>query len=151
MPHDHAAHCISSGVKYPYVAGLNMNEWSIVAALGALADLTGRKGVKQELQQVDENMRCEIVFSLAAIIRLAARNEQTAVDHAQFDYRKLDITRRASRIRDTVAGRDRVDTNQPERPFVLLGRPVDITDPDEVLVAAVAWAEEQGGFISSKT
>jgi hypothetical protein len=59
------------------------------------------------------------------------------------DFRAQEIKRRADRIRDALAGRDRPDTNVPAQPFVLFGQPIDGTNIDEVLVAAVEWAAEQ--------
>jgi hypothetical protein len=58
-------------------------------------------------------------------------------------YRSQEIKRRADRIRDALAGRDRLNTNAPAQPFILLGQPIDGTNIDELLVAAVAWGEEQ--------
>jgi hypothetical protein len=60
------------------------------------------------------------------------------------DYRAQEIKRRADRIRDALAGRDRPDTNVPAQPFVLFGQPIDATNIDEVLVATFEWAERRG-------
>ena len=59
------------------------------------------------------------------------------------DYRELEIARRANLIRDALSGRDRQDTNQPPKPFVLFGKPIDSMNFDEVLVAAATWGEMQ--------
>jgi hypothetical protein len=59
------------------------------------------------------------------------------------DYRQLAIKRRADRIRDALAGKDRPETNKPAEPFMLFGKPIDSMNFDEVLVAAVEWSAEQ--------
>jgi hypothetical protein len=41
------------------------------AALGVLADLCDRRGIKHELQDTDDDIKEEIVKSLASIIRAA--------------------------------------------------------------------------------
>ncbi|HGY9634365.1 hypothetical protein ACLPJG_26655 [Pseudomonas aeruginosa] len=46
-------------------------DWAHAAARGVLADLEGRRGVGQELEQVDDETRVELVQSVAEIIRLA--------------------------------------------------------------------------------
>lgn len=57
-------------LKYPY-DGLNTEECSKerLIALAILSDLTDRAGIKSELYQVDEDVRIELVDSLAKIIR----------------------------------------------------------------------------------
>jgi hypothetical protein len=49
-------------------------DWAHSAARGVLADLTDRRGVKNLLDALDEELRIELVASLAAIIR-AAKSE----------------------------------------------------------------------------
>jgi hypothetical protein len=44
-------------------------DWAERAALGVLADLTDRRGIKHELRNCDDDVKAEIVESLAAIIR----------------------------------------------------------------------------------
>lgn len=46
-------------------------DWAHAAARGVLADLEDRKGVGNELEQIDYEVRNEIVQELAEIIRLA--------------------------------------------------------------------------------
>ena len=75
---------ISHGNKYPYDApdrwwdgdGENPpppRDWSHTAARGVLADLQDRRGIKWGFEDIDSEVRVEIVDSLAAIIREAAR------------------------------------------------------------------------------
>jgi len=44
--------------------------------MGDLADLTGRRGVKQGLEAIDHGVRAELVLSLAAIIRASPPSAQ---------------------------------------------------------------------------
>ena len=55
------------GEKPPIAA-----DWAHSAARGVLADLTDRKGIKYGFDNLDEDVRAEIVASLAEIIRAAA-------------------------------------------------------------------------------
>lgn len=75
---------VEHGNKYPYDASdawRNNDEpppppidWAHSAARGVLADLTDRRGIKYGFDDVDEDVRAEIVETLAAIIRSAAPN-----------------------------------------------------------------------------
>lgn len=80
---DIAKHQLEHGAEFPYDAtdewwggdGKNpppAKDWAHAAARGVLADLNDRKGIKRELEEVDEEVRIELVESLAEIIRLAA-------------------------------------------------------------------------------
>lgn len=70
---------MSSNEVYLRVADINpyhgkpAKDWSERAALGVLANLLDRRGIKHELAQIegDEDITNEIVESLAEIIRLA--------------------------------------------------------------------------------
>lgn len=66
---------ISHGLKHPY-HGKPPKDWAEVAALGVLADLCDRRGIKQELRPIrgDEDLSIEIVESLAEIIRTAQKD-----------------------------------------------------------------------------
>lgn len=71
-----AERTLAHGVRFPYDADAPRRQglvidWAHAAALGVLADLLDRRGVKWELEKVDPETRVEIVRSLAAIIRLA--------------------------------------------------------------------------------
>lgn len=46
-------------------------DWAHAAARGILADLGDRRGIKHELDALDEDIRIELVGSLADIIREA--------------------------------------------------------------------------------
>lgn len=75
---------LDHGSKFPYDAGSNFWEgdgnstppqaldWAHAAARGILADLLDRRGVKYALEEVDHDVRVEMVESLANIIREAA-------------------------------------------------------------------------------
>lgn len=49
------------------------SDWAVSAARGVLADLRDRAGIKWGFDNIDHDIRVEIVTSLAAIIRLAAK------------------------------------------------------------------------------
>lgn len=64
------------GAEHPYDADEDGNfeppkDWAHAAARGVLADLCGRRGVKSELEQVDDETRAELTAELAATIRAA--------------------------------------------------------------------------------
>ena len=59
---------IESGKEFPYNGRLPVDK-AEEAALGILCDLCDRRGIKQELRNVDTDVREEIVCALADIIR----------------------------------------------------------------------------------
>jgi hypothetical protein len=61
---------IKIGQEYPYNDRPPKDKYE-VAALGILADLNDRRGIKHELADVDVSIREEIVESMANIIRKA--------------------------------------------------------------------------------
>jgi hypothetical protein len=66
----HAAQALNFGVEHPYddrVPGDAAHQ----AALGVLADLSGRSGIGHQLECVDPETRTELVDALAAVIRVA--------------------------------------------------------------------------------
>jgi hypothetical protein len=77
------AYKLQRGANYPYDApdswrAANVEEppppaldWAHAAARGVVADLTDRRGIKWGFDNIDPDIRAEIVASLAAIIRLA--------------------------------------------------------------------------------
>ena len=68
---DAAIFSLSFGTKYPY-NNRPPSDWAEGAALGVLADLGDRCGIKHGLEDVEDRAtRDEIVTSLAAIIRRA--------------------------------------------------------------------------------
>jgi hypothetical protein len=73
-----AEQSLERGKKYPYDDHTKAEDWAHIAACGVLADLTGRGGVGDELDQCDEDIRIEITQSLAAIIRLAHKEDVKA-------------------------------------------------------------------------
>lgn len=68
---------LKRGETYPY-HGKPPVDWAERAALGILADLCDRRGIKQELRQIegDEDITEEIVKTLAEIIRTALRRNE---------------------------------------------------------------------------
>lgn len=90
---DIAKHTLERGQKYPYDApddwwqgddtpALPPADWAHAAARGVIADLCDRGGIKHGFNNIDEEIRAEIVSSLASIIRLAAltQTKDTADD-----------------------------------------------------------------------
>ena len=85
-PEQIAEHTLKRGSEYPYDApdkwwdGDGENpptplDWAHHAARGVLADLNDRGGIKHGFANIDEDIRAEIVQSLATIIRIASRSE----------------------------------------------------------------------------
>lgn len=64
---------LDTALQYPY-HGRPPKDWAEHAALGVLNDLNDRRGIKHELSAVDEEVRAEIVETLAGIIRQAAKD-----------------------------------------------------------------------------
>lgn len=90
MPTD-AQHSLDIGAKYPYDAPDNWRnddprgvspppatDWAHAAARGVVADLTDRGGIKYGFRDVDQEVRAELVASLAAIIRTAKDADHAA-------------------------------------------------------------------------
>ncbi len=78
---------LEHGAEFPYDApdkwwngdGKNppqAKDWAHAAARGVLADLSDRRGIKGELEMIDEDVRAELVKSVAEIIRAAAPNAE---------------------------------------------------------------------------
>lgn len=76
-------HSLRRGDRFPYDAsdrwrnGDTENpppptDWAHRAARGVIADLTDRGGIKWGFEDIDEDVRAEIVATLATIIRAAA-------------------------------------------------------------------------------
>ena len=60
---------LKHGTDFPYDNRDSFDNWWTVAALGVLADLSDRRGFIPD--DVDDEIKTEIVDSLAEIIRLA--------------------------------------------------------------------------------
>lgn len=58
------------GQRYPYDDS-NEGDWAAKAARGVIADLTDRRNIKHGFDDVDPDVRVEIVQQMAEIIRLA--------------------------------------------------------------------------------
>lgn len=54
------------------------SDWAHSAARGIIADLKDRRGIKNELHDIGEEIRVDIVQSIAAIIREASRPDRAA-------------------------------------------------------------------------
>lgn len=72
---------LNRGQRYPYhqnpdanVPYTEIKSAAEYAALGVLADLSDRYGIKQELNDLDYDIRCELVESLTNIIEAAIDN-----------------------------------------------------------------------------
>jgi len=66
------------GINLPYDGGEVAeppDDWAHVAARGVMANLLDRKGIKSELSLIDQDVRAEIVQSLAEIIRQSRKCE----------------------------------------------------------------------------
>lgn len=79
---------LEHGSRFPYDAGKefwegsdsnppNANDWAHAAARGVLADLLDRRGIKHGFNDVDHDVRAELVQSLSEIIRLALRKDNS--------------------------------------------------------------------------
>ena len=66
---------LERGEEYPY-HGQKPKDWAERAALGILWDLSDRRGIKHELDEVDQDVRVEIVQKMAEIIRAASSEPQ---------------------------------------------------------------------------
>ncbi len=81
-PFDNAEHRLNSGALFPYDAPdawwssdaadpPAAVDWAHAAARGILADLNDRHTIKHGFRDIDEEVRVEMVATLAAIIRKA--------------------------------------------------------------------------------
>jgi len=78
-----AERTLATSARYPYDAGdawwhragdpAPAEDWAHAAARGVLGDLTDRGGIKHGFNGIDQDVRVEIVQSLADIIRTAAK------------------------------------------------------------------------------
>lgn len=50
-------------------------DWAHAAARGIINNLQGRRGIKNQLENIDEDLRVEIVQELAELIRLAQSDQ----------------------------------------------------------------------------
>lgn len=74
-----AKRSLQHGDKFPFDAPdgwevgdpVPPKDWAHRAARGVLADLCDRRGIKWGFQEIDEDVRVEVVESLAGIIRAA--------------------------------------------------------------------------------
>jgi len=64
---------IQHGQQYPYDGERPNEDFAHIAARGIFADLTDRRGIKSELNRCDDDVRMEIVDSVAEIIRVAVQ------------------------------------------------------------------------------
>lgn len=59
------------GHKYPYDGNRPQSDWAHRAARGIIANLEGRRGIKNELNGIDKEIKVEIIDEIAEIIRVA--------------------------------------------------------------------------------
>lgn len=69
---DYAEFMLKHGTTYSYAPGFVASDWAETAAMGIAADLCDRRGVKWEMEKVDDEVRGDIIKAHAAIIRAAA-------------------------------------------------------------------------------
>lgn len=74
------------GNEYPY-DGKSDGDWATRAVRGILCDLTDRRGIKQGFYDIDQDVRVEIVSSLADIIRLALTRKNYTTMKAELNLR----------------------------------------------------------------
>lgn len=58
-------------------------DWAHSAARGVLNNLKDRRGIRQELDEIDEDIRIEIVESIAEIIRIAEKTKNIGDKNAE--------------------------------------------------------------------
>jgi hypothetical protein len=74
-----AKRTLNRSAQYPYDGQQTpVKDWAHAAARGVLADLSDRRGIKWELDKVDQDVRAELTESLSGIIRVAADRPQCA-------------------------------------------------------------------------
>lgn len=66
-----ASFWLEHGQQFPYAEEFAPTDAADKAALGILANLCDRRGVKQELRAVDDDVRQELLRDVAEIIRAA--------------------------------------------------------------------------------
>lgn len=79
-----ARHDLERGAKYPYDGGdwyedensvpPPAHDWAHAAARGILSDLCDRRFIKWELEKIEHDVRKDIIYAAAEIIRLALSN-----------------------------------------------------------------------------
>lgn len=69
-----AKHSIELGTKYPYDGNVPLKDWAHKAARGILADLSDRRGIKNELADVDMDVCIEMIESISEIIRICGQD-----------------------------------------------------------------------------
>lgn len=68
--------------NWPDVPFTAATDWAQYAARGVLADLTDRRGIKRGFEEIDEDVRLNIVACLAGIIRAAPREFEVVMAEA---------------------------------------------------------------------
>ncbi|MGI8390247.1 hypothetical protein [Brucella anthropi] len=95
-----AERSLQTGSKYPYDATDRQREsgkmpkaknWAHAAARGVVADLTDRRAIKRGFEGIDEDVRYEIVRSIATIIEVAASHIETSPECSRLDQIELEI------------------------------------------------------------
>jgi hypothetical protein len=80
-----ARHRLEIGEEYPFDQATPSKGWAHKAARGIIADLSDRRGIKHAFNtnEIDEDVRIELVESLTAIILLAALDGDKAVSEQE--------------------------------------------------------------------
>lgn len=75
---DIAKHTLEHGEKYPFDTNSPSRDWAHKAARGVISDLSDRRGIKQAFRgdDIDADVRDDLVESLATIIRVALNADQ---------------------------------------------------------------------------
>lgn len=80
---DQIQRTLELGEKYPYDGPGKSKNWAHLAARGILADLQDRRGIKHEFNEVDEDIRKEIIQTMASIIKKAYETDNKALNPTQ--------------------------------------------------------------------
>ena len=79
-----AAFHIHLAKKYPYDEREASSEYQL-AAQAVISDLTSRRAIKWGFNNIDEDVRVEIVQSLTEVIRQAVEKNEEAIDALDAD------------------------------------------------------------------
>ena len=67
-----AEFALQHGQEYPYAPEFRASDWAEAAALGITQSLCDRRGIKWEMEKVDDDVRADMIRDFAAIVRAAA-------------------------------------------------------------------------------
>lgn len=141
---DLAIHRLELGNKFPFDASDEWQsemgppppplDWAHSAARGVIADLTDRLGIKNGFNGIDEDVRVEIIESLAEIIRQAEEHRsETGMNSEKKQPEKEWI----ECIGKTIAGVEVVNSGEHEDMELAL----KFTDGTVLTVYSAGWSE----------